>query len=216
MAILQRQPFEVNGEPGNPQQNDQVLYKATDKLLRAGNGLFPFTGAVIRHAVSQDDVDRQIAADNVAEQPATDSILGPVRRATANWWTHHPASQHIALRNLHYHHNSTLATMAGHIDQYIRKDGIPDDGPISALLALRGTVSYYLSVIKADVFSPRGAKIVRMHGEDETVMLGHRVELEPTDLLLFTNIPPTRHETYADPDRITAIHFTKLYPKPEE
>jgi hypothetical protein len=213
MAILQRQPFEVHAVENDQAQTDEILRQATAKLLRASGGPLPFAGAIIRSALGQDEINQQIK-DSQNSHPQLSSIVEPIREVVREHWSQHPASQSLKLQNLFLHHFETTRGRLGHIDQSM-KDGWPEDGPISALLALKGSVRYNLSVVKADVFTPEGAEKVRLYHE-KRFDLGATVDLHPGDVLIFTNNPPTHHESEADPDRITAIHFTRFHPVEQE
>lgn len=211
MSYLQRAPIDVYTNNGCNIVPSAVDY-ATERLLNASTGLFPFAGAIIRHAY------------NPQQEPALDKsnadqvgVIKRVNEVAGNWWASRPESQDYDFVPLAFSHPARTDSL-GHYDQYIYE--MPDathldDGPLSALLVSEGSVEYQLAVFRANLLTVAGQRTFADKAQNDSLPKGriHKVAAHAGDLLLITNLPPTHHTArQLTENRRSQVYFSGFTP----
>lgn len=218
MSLLQRAPLDVNPAIFCGTRSE-AIYDTTSRLLERANTCAPYAGVIVRRVLSAADIEKIGDLDALPahseDMTALNAVTDIVHQAMRDWWQQTPYSSDFAIRKSANTHILRRPKTGMHADQELTGPGygaskyskIPQRGPVTQIINLRGTVDYRLAVCRWDVFTEDGQKKLEQ-SERRDVLLTPRTNkahLNAGDMLLFTNTPPTFHEARGSDDRVTAI-----------
>lgn len=153
MLVSQRDPIDVIAIPGAPPVAELVYSSAADLLAKSQTSR-PYAAAIVRGAVSLDEIDEMKAQDLRKDSPVRNpNFIEPINQAMSDYWQQQPLAAQIAVKGLAFERLIRGEGKPAHIDQKITpKDVIPQAGPLAALLVMEGRMDYGFKASGKNVF----------------------------------------------------------------
>lgn len=194
------------------------MYDAASTLIEAGISKRPYAGVVIRHAIGKDvlnallDIEADTDTTYINKRRAFNALafLPPINAAVYEHGSQLPYGASQEVQPLTHTTTVKLREEAPHYYQGQNSQlGTPTDGPLTLALQLAGETEYNLSVNPIDFTDEKDVRKL------ERINFGlrrlHQVVLEPRDLLIITNYPPTMLSSETNgPTRLTVEYGSKL------
>jgi hypothetical protein len=206
---MHRAPIDVHASVGCLRAEPLIEHSAT-QLLDKAQTRRPYAGLIVRQAVVKPELTAMQRRNSEAlEYP---SFLNPLERVSQAWWQRQSyRDPSLSLSPLKFIKEITGRHTTPHSDQALvldaDKNELPEAGPITALVILRGSVTYSLAVLRKDVFDHRDDHNFRKPTDKIMPANHYTVTARTGDLVVFTNIPPVIHEADAFSKRLTIAYL---------
>lgn len=219
MLFSRCKPLDVNAEKFRGTQHE-AIYEATTRLLEDATKKRRHAAAVIRHALTEQEVDALATSDpRTTEGVQMATFLSPLNAALQDWWAKQAESATYRVKELEpYPFESHLTNGIGwHIDQ---KKGVwaPEFGPIAVSATLRGTSIYHFESTRLTPFDDEDAKKIGEHLQEGVLPIPAdttTITATAGDLAIWTNIPVTWHAVEASSDRMAAVYGCDVGMRPD-
>lgn len=216
MSLLQRPPIRGEAVYGC-EGATRALYRTAHTILLAGQTRRPYAGAIVHGALTKPERFAILEAGPGGEAAQKPPFLHPINLAIAAARPHISTNPRVDFMDMKLSALTEDNKASWHFDQTIRSDGLPHYGPITAIAVLKGSMKYWLSVSRKDVFDPASLDYFD-YDKRYSRLTRHVDELTATtgDVLLFTNIPATYHAAEVVEPSVRGIYFSHLARNPVE